>query len=400
VKAVAAAAAALVLVLAPAAAALDTHRFGYERPLRTSGPGPITVEPDGPLYAHSRSDLGDLRILDADGTQVPWRALPIEHGPAPRQVRVLNAGEQDSKAVALLDLGPARQTHNRIELDVPQSGFVGRVQVSGSDDRHTFTTLSTSVIYDVAGAASHARSTTVVFPPSDFRYLSLRASGISRIAGATVSKPSPTTQRIVRHGTVRRLSANPTRLVLDLRFRNVPVDELSVTAETRRYDREAVVAGSNDGRTWLELARTRVFRLTGSVSPPIQLGARDRYLRVTIFNGDDEPLRAVHLRAVARSRALLVEGAHPAPLRIVYGDPAARPPTYDFALLPRAELNLARSRTGRLGAERRNADFEAAPDTRSFAAKHRALVTAALVLAAVVVSLGGLLALRRKAEPT
>ena len=399
-KAALAAAVGTALLLAPAAAALDTHRFRYERTLTPTGTGPIRFEPDGRLYAHSQAEFGDLRILDAAGKQVPWRELPVENVPAPTRVRVLNAGRQDGKAVALLDLGPERRTRDRVELDVPQHGFVARVQVSGSDDRRTFTTLSTSVIYDVAGATSHARSTTVVFPPSDFRYLFLRATGISRIAGATVSRAPPTARRVERRGIVRRVSQNPTRLVLDLRFRKVPVDELYVTAQTRRYDRAAVVAGSNDGRTWVELARTRVFRLTRSVSSPIELDARDRYLRVTIFNGDDEPLRGIHLRAFARSRALLVESGHRGPLRMLYGDPTSGPPSYDFALLPTADLDLGRARPGRLGAEMRNASFEAAPDTRSFAAKHPALVTAVLALAAAVVAFGGFLALRRRAKPS
>ncbi len=385
------------LVLATTAAAFDTHRFRYERTLAPAGPYPVRFEPDGPLYSHSRAGFADLRILDAAGRQVPWRTLPVEEGPAPAAARVLNAGRQDGRAVALLDFGPARRVRDRIELDVPGAGFVGRVEVSGSDDRRTFTLLSTSVIYDIAGAASHARSTTVVFPPSDFRYLLLRARGISRIDGATaLAAPSPA-QRVVRRGVVRRVSANPTRVVLDLRYRHMPVDELYVTAATKRYDREASVAGSNDGRTWTELARTRVFRLTRSVSSPIDVQARDRFLRVTIFNGDDEPLRGIRLRAVARSRALLVEGGHPGPVHLLYGDPASRPPSYDFVRLPRAELGLGRARPGRLGTEVSNPVFEAPPDTRSFSAKHPAVIAAALALAAAVVALGGFLALRRRA---
>ena len=253
------------------------------------------------------------------------------------------------------------------------------------------------MIYDVRNAAVPARSTTVVFPPSDFRYLFLRATGISRIDGATVAAAPEAAQRIERPGTLRRVSANPTRLVLDLGYRNVPVDELFVSSATRRYDRDATVAGSNDGRTWVDLARTRVFKLSGSVSSPIEVSARHRYLRVTIFNGDDEPLRAVGLRAFARSRALLVEGGHPGPLRLLYGDPQASPPSYDFARLPVAELGLARARTGRLGPEAANASFEPRADTRSFSAKHPAVITAALVLAAAVVAVGGFLALRRRA---
>jgi hypothetical protein len=237
----------------------------------------------------------------------------------------------------------------------------------------------------------------VVFPPSDFRYLFLRATGISRIDGATVAAAPKPAQRIERPGTLRRVSANPTRFVLDLGYRNIPVDELFVVAATPRYDRDATVAGSNDGRNWVDLARTRVFKLSGSVSSPIDLRARHRYLRVTIFNGDDEPLRGLRLRAFAESRALLVEGGHRGPLRVLYGDPQASPPSYDFARLPLADLGLARARPGRLGPEAANPTFELRPDTRSFVAKHPAVITAALVLAAAVVAVGGFLALRQRA---
>ena len=117
---------------------------------------------------------------------------------------------------------------------------------------------------------------------------------------------------------------------------------------------------------------------------------------MTIFNGDDEPLRAIRLRALAQSRALLVEAARHTPLHVLYGDPRARPPEYDFALLPRSELDVARARTGRLGLETLNAAFEPRPDTRSYIARHRGVVSGVLAVAAVAVALGGLLALRRR----
>ena len=386
------------LAVTTVAFALDTSRLRYERTLTPASASavPVSFEPDGPLYSHAQRDFADLRIVDADDKQVPWRGIPKRAAPAARTVTVMNAGRQHRQAVALLDLGPRRKVRDRVQLDVPDNAFVGRVTLSGSDDRKTFTLLSRSVIYDIENAASPARSTTVVFPPSDFRYLSVRASGVSRIDGATVSTGPLPARLIERHGTVRRTSANPTRLVLDLGYRNVPVDQLYVTAATPRYNRAATVEGSNDGHNWTELARTRLFRLTRSVSLPIDLAARDRYLRVTIFNGDDEPLSAVRLRALAQSRALLVEAGHRGSLRVFYGDPLARPPKYDFALLPRSELDLAHARTGRLGLETLNAGFERRPDTRSYTARHPELVSAALAVAAVAVALGGFLALRRR----
>jgi hypothetical protein len=388
------------LAVTTVAFALDTSLLRYQRTLTPASasavPVPVRFEPDGPLYSHAQQNFADLRIVDADGKQIPWRTLPQPRTPAARTVTVLNAGRQHGRAVALLDLGPRRDVRDRVQLDVPDNAFVGRVTLSGSEDRKTFTLLSRSVIYDIENAASPARSTTAAFPPSDFRYLSVRASGVSRIDGATVSTTPAPARLIERHGTVRRTSANPTRLVLDLGYRNVPVDQLYVTAATPRYNRAATVEGSNNGHDWTELARTRVFRLTRSVSSPIDLAARDRYLRVTIFNGDDEPLSAIRLRALAQSRALLVEAGRRGSLRVFYGDPLARPPKYDFALLPRSELSLAHARTGRLGLETLNAGFERRPDTRSYTARHPELVSAALAVAAVAVALGGFLALRRR----
>src|SRR3954451_9423425 len=115
------------------------------------------------------------------------------------------------------------------------------------------------------------------------------------------------------------------------------------------------------------------------------------------FAGGRSRGRGLRWRPPARSRALLAEGGHRGPLRVLYGDPLARPPAYDFALLPRSELDLAHARVGRLGREAVNASFEPRPDTRSFAAKHPAVVSGTLALAAVVVALGGFLALRRRA---
>jgi hypothetical protein len=91
---------------------------------------------------------------------------------------------------------------------------------------------------------------------------------------------------------------------------------------------------------------------------------------------------------------LLAEGGHPGPYRVYYGSGTLAAPSYDFARLPRAALGL--SHAGSLGAEALNPAFLAAPDTRSFAAKHNWLVNGALALAALVVAAGGLVALRRR----
>jgi hypothetical protein len=392
--------ASLAAGVQPAAAAeVNRADFRYLRPL-VAGPGsePVLVEPDGALFEHSLPGFADLRIADARGREVAWRQAPSRRSVAAEAVPVLNSGRQGRFAVALLDLGAQRKVRDRVMLEVPDRGFVGRAVVLGADDRHgPFTRLSATGIYDARGA-QQARSTVAVFGPSDFRYLLVRATGVSRITGASVSgaRERPRLLRRTARSTSLRQDGSRTIVTIDLGFRNVPVDELRITAETARYERPVEILGSGSQQRFVPLGAARIFRFPGSGSAPIPVGAHHRYIRVEVDNGDDAPLRGIEVSAWSRSRALLLEGGHPLPYTAYYGSSRANPPNYDFARLPTGALGAERAVHGRLGPDRENPAFEPPPDTRSFTARHPGLVTAALALAALALSGVGLLALRKR----
>jgi Protein of unknown function (DUF3999) len=389
---------ALVLAAPAAAAGVDRREFRYDRVLRAAPGGPIAFQPDGLLYGHADVGFPDLRIVDAKGEQVPWRPLPEQAPAPPEQVRVLDSGRRGGKAVALLDLGPGHRVHDRVDLAVTGRSFVGRATVLGSDDRRTFTSLGSTRIFDLAGAGGRVRSTAVTFAPSDFRYLELRATGVRRIVGATVSgKPQrlllrPVAARLSRYETGRR-----TVLLVDFHYAHMPVDQLRVTAATPRYDRSIEVEAQDRGERWTLVSSGRIFRYYGRSSPAVVVGVRARRLRITISNGDDPPLRGLHVEALARPERILVEGGHPAPLELLYGGRPRTSPDYDYGRLPTDVLVLDRLRRGSLGLERQIHVFQPLPDTRSFVKKHPVLVDAALALAAAMLGVGGFLALRRRA---
>jgi hypothetical protein len=390
---------ALVLAAPAAAAGVDRREFRYERDLRAAPGGPIAFQPDGPLYGHADVGFPDLRIVDAKGEQVPWRSLPEQAPAPPEQVRVLDSGRRGRQAVALLDLGAGHRVHDRVDLAVTGRSFVGHATVLGSDDRRTFTSLGSTRIFDLAGAGGRVRSTVVTFAPSDFRYLELRATGVRRIVGATVSgKP----QRLVLRPVAAHISSRPegrrTVLAVDLGHAHIPVDRLRLTAATLRYDRSVEVEERDAGeQRWTLVASGRIFRYYGRTSPALAVGVRTRRLRITISNGDDPSLRGLHVEALARPERILVEGGHPAPLELLYGGRPRTSPDYDYGRLPAGVLGLDRLRRGVLGPEKLVHVFQSAPDTRSFVKKHPALVDAALALAAAMLGLGGFLALRRRA---
>ncbi len=384
---------------APAADAqmLDRTDFRYVRTLAAPS-GLVSFEPDGLLFAHAKLEFADLRILDAERRQVAWRPAPAEAPPPPREVRVLNRGTRSGKAVALLDLGPAPGVHDRLELDIPEEDFVGRVQVSGGDDRRTLTRLSTTVVYDIAGAR-HARSTTAVYSPSDFRYLQLTASGIDEIAGAAVSAPAgrPDLEERPLRSVVVDQDGTRTIATIDLDFRRIPVDELRVSAATPLYDRPVLIEGSNDGARWTALAQARIFRFRDSVETSIGIAGRHKFLRVTIENADDAPLEAIRLTPLARPRTILVSAGYTPPYRVFYGNPELRAPRYDFAEAPAGSLHLEPVERATLGAELLNDLYEPPEDERSFFARHPRAVEASLAVTAVVLFVGAFLALRRRA---
>jgi hypothetical protein len=380
------AAAALALAAAPV-----PGDFRWTRTLTAEpGPGPIAFDADPPLFAHAGPDFAGMRVFDAAGAQVPWRPYPQDADPGPRQLRLIDRGRSAGAAVALVDVGPQRRLLRRLELDLPGHGVVGTVTVSGSDDRRSFTTLGSSRVFDLAGAEATARSTVVTFSPSDFRYLRLRATHVASIDGATVVGGLGAASPVPIPATVRGSG-------IDLGGANVPVEQLAVTSSAERYARPVRVQARNPGEPWALVAQGRIFRLYGTPSRPLELDVRARYLRVTIVNGDDPPLPGVRFEPRARPRVILVEGGHPAPLHVMVGGRHRPAPQYEYARLPRGELDLEHVRRSFVGTLELNRDFEPAPDTRSWMRRHPSVVTAALAVAAAMVGLAGVLALRRRA---
>lgn len=391
--------AAFAAALAVAAASdLDETQFRYTRTLAAQPGAPVRFEPDGGLYAHARIDLPDLRIFDARGEQVPWRPEPLPDAVPSQLVGLVARGRLGDIVSVVVDRGPVRDVIDRIALEIPDLVFVGEAVVQGSNSgaEGTYATLSTTPIYGVRGAVD-ARSTTAVFPPTDYRYLLVQARGVSRITAASLSRdPQQTPLEPVEAKERRRDAPRTTVVRLDLGFDRVPVDAIFVRSGTASYVREVTVEGSHSGGGFVPLGSGEVARFPGVDLSKLDVAARHRYLRVTIENGDDAPLDDLRVTAEARPRPLLLAGGYEPPFRLLYGAASLSAPAYDFQRLPAAATGFERAREGTLGPESANDRFEPPGDTRSFFERNDGLVEVALVVAAIVVAAGGLLALRRR----
>ena len=399
---VAATLALLAAVFAASAADVDETQYRYTRVVKAPSGGPVHFEPDGALYGHARVDFPDLRVLDVDGEQVPWRPEPKPATVPTEAVSLVARGRRNGVVSVVVDRGPVRPVIDRIELQVPERVFVGSVVVQGSNTgvEGTYARLSETPIYAVRGAVS-ARSTTAVFPATDYRFLLVQANGVSQITGASVSRdPEQPPLEPVEARVRRRDEERATVVRLDLGYAKVPVDAIRIRSSAPRYVRQVAVEGSNDGVTFVSLSQSKIARFPGVDLSKVALASRHRYLRVTIDNGDDAPLDGLRIVPEAIPRPLLLAGGHRPPFRLLYGAAAVQAPAYDFAQLPAEATGFERARQGVLGPERTNELFKAPADTRSFFERNDSFAEVLLVLAAIVVAVGGLLALgRRTSEP-
>lgn len=388
----------LAAALAAGAADVDEAQFRYTRTLTAPSGDPVSFEPDGSMYGHAKTEFPDLRIIDSDDEQVPWRREPMPARVPSQLVGVVARGRLDGTVSVVVDRGPVRPVVDRIALEIPDRVFVGEVIVQGSNTgaEGSYGTLSTTPIYSVRGAVA-ARSTTAVFPPTDYRFLLIQARGVSDVTGAAVERdPSrPPLVRVDARST-RRDRSRTTVVRLDLGHARVPLDDLRIRSNTPRYVRQVTVEGSNDGTTFVSLSTGEIARFPGVDLSTISLAARHRYLRLTIQNGDDVPLDGLLVTARAKPRPLLLAGGYEPPFRLLYGGATVPAPSYDFARLPAAATEFETAREGILGGESANELFEPPADTRTFFERNDYVIEVALVVAAIVVAAAGLLALRRR----
>lgn len=390
----------LALVAATAAGAeqtIDPQQFRYQRTLSGKAGHPLLVKLDAPLLGHVRPDLSDIRVIDENGAQVPWRTVPEVATPQPVSIPLIDVGRERGVLVALLDLGTDRRVVNRINLQIPGLNFVSKVEVRGSDDRVSFRSLGKTLVYDLSGA-EHSRSTVVTFRPSDLRYLELRARGLPGITSATVGRGDVKQfYRVWKPSTsVRKERGKTTIVTLDLGYR-LPVALLDVRAATPVYERPLEILGSSNGSSWLPLADGRLFRFGGTAQDPIEIDAQARFLRLRIANGDDKPLGAIAVRALADRQTLYVKGGLSTAYRILYGarSRTIAAPDYDLARVPRSALRLDQAVRGRLGAERALA--EASTPAKSLLDRYPWLIEVALALVAIAFGAAGFFVFRSKA---
>jgi hypothetical protein len=378
----------------------------FERAVEVAEPGLVGVRLDRHVYEGARSDLGDLRLLDRTGDDVPY-VLDRGRGPRRPEVRprMRNRGHgAEGSASVILDFGE-RVEKDRLVLRLTGLNFRRHVTIEGSDDGETWTTLVDDAWVFAVPGSEPARYEGVTLPDNDFPLLRVTVAPTSRErmpieilqAWLPADGTGPRHEETLPVGWSRAAEARPgeTWLTLDLGARHQPFEAVVLAVEDERFFREVRSEVRRDTETsssdmpasppvWDSLGADAIYRFEdgGAVREKLRVEARGRAraLRVRVLNGDDRPLVYEGVEVRVPVERLLFHAREGEEYRLSYGAPDREAPQYDLARTLDPAMKAPRAALGppvRLGVE---------ADVLPWTERHPVLLWVGLLL--VVAALG------------
>jgi hypothetical protein len=366
------------------------------------------------LFKEARTNLADLRVVDANGRHVGYVVFDRGRGPEAewRPTELLDVGFVAGEYTQVVaDTGEGDVLHNRVEVTLPTADeeFFTWVEVAASQDLDTWRVVRDKAPLYRFRQKGFGRTVSVHYPRTRDRWLRLRlldgdqAIAVERLRVAErVEDESELVD--IRRSLVRSLESAEGESWWEPagRLPAVPIAAARVETTSEAFHRPVKVSVSEDGKIWRQVGEGQIYRYpadeSGSGEPPaedeptmtrqsLQVDVRNTaapFWRVTVLDRDDPPIADLSVVLLQNRRYVVFRAAAGGAYRLAYGNRLARAPEYEIADLTSRDA-LATARLAELGDEQAN---DAWTSSEPFTERHPALMWAMLILAIAV--LGGL----------
>ena len=327
------------------------QRFSESRRIITDAArsGLIRFALPSDVYGKSMPDLADLRVVDASGAEIPFavdqrlRSTSVAWTDASLSERGFVRGRY-SQAVA--DLGTGGGLHNALAIETSADEFSHWVEVASSDDDKTWRIVrARAPIYRFLsdGLQGHL---AIDFDATRDRWLRIRvldAGGDFPIDACRVANDLTSTPELkaveARLKIAGEAPPQEMRFTADFGAPNIPASAVRFATTTPEFYRTAEISVSDDGESWNDAGQGDIYRdPSAGTSLVVQFPeARGRYWRVTIYNRNDRPLQRASASLLATPRYVSIRVTPHGVYRLLYGNPTATAPQYDFETLTSAD---------------------------------------------------------------
>jgi len=388
----------------------------YSRPIDLQPTATLAyVALDKDVLTHSANELGDLRIIDDAGAELPYvlRLAPFPPKPEVPEQPIRSVIRENSfvpgqYTQVIVDVGPRAKFHHLIHVDTPETDFINWVEVAASDDAHTWRIVKARAPISRFLKENIKGDQNVRYSENNARYLRLHiaeADHVFTVSGVSVYQVTETSQPAAVATSFPLTPAAPpegaadaslTQWTVDLGTESLPVSELEFASDQAEFYRAVRVSNSADGKEWQSVSGGAIYRYNAgdkieeSLHIPLYDSWGPRYWRVQVLNGNDASLTSVLLALATTSRLVVFRPRPERRYRLIYGDARASTPQYDFA----RTLKVTSSETllqARLSGEEETSNYA---DPRPFSERHPELLWLALGIAVVVLGGAAVRALR------
>ena len=383
----------------------------------------LTLTPD--VYNAARPDLGDIRLVNTSGEQVPYVLARPKDTTEKQQYEpdVINRSTNaDKAAIVTLDFGK-KTVKNSIEVITEGNNFRRAVQVEGSNDNIEFFTLVEQAY--VFAVTYNSRFEQVDLPKNDYRYLRITVRPMATEEKSPVidevrafkTEKSFAERRSVEMALIEQKEeekSNSSIYIYDMTYRHLPIREIElevaddsfyryVTIEGRDAETHEVEVYSEDNRQrtrtievkWERIISNTIYRYIDAngqkqqrLAVNIPSGSRVyRYLKITIKNYDDRPVIVKSASAKTIAHKIVFTNTDDVVPTLYVGSETARTPRYDLDYRLSNPLQV-KARIAKLTGIFNNPFFGQIEETpTAWTEKHKVLLL--IIMVVMVLVLGG-----------
>jgi len=359
---------------------------------------------DEQLWAHSRADLGDLRLYAGD-SPVQYALSEQRAGVSSDEVeaRILNLGSIAGHTEFDLDTSGLTE-YDRIHLRIDAQNFVATASVSGGDAPGKAATveLTPSTIYDFT-KEQLGSNFVLKLPPSSFRFLHVKLSAGLRpadVKGATIYNLHEQKATWTKAGACdapqqkARVTAIvchvPEKAPLNRFVINVAPEKVNFRRTVSVEDAKGVQIASGD------ISRVRVNRAGVQVTSEylsVNAARSSGEMTLKIDNGDNPPLAITGAEPLAFEQRIYFDPQGNRSLRLYYGDDKLSAPDYDYARFFHLDSAAV---PAQLSPGSHNAQYSGRPDERPWSDRHPVVLWAAMLAVVAVLAALALRGLRNE----
>lgn len=320
----------------------EAENWQFYKELVPEKEGFALIRLDKEVLRHSRNDLKDLRLVSAQGGEVPYKI--IERKPAIIEtypVRIIDQVVRENEFSAVtLDLSEQGRLHNRVILELSsENDYLRDVYIEGGNDNRTWHSIDKAKLFRVGSSGQD----TVNYSPVSYRYIRVKIDCQGKeplnIAGARVKFIPKRNDdfrilpvEIISDGQDRK--TNTSEVIVDLGVKGIYINSISLQVNSGNFDRPVQISHSYDQKEWQIAGSGRIFNYSwtdytaseDSLTINERLG---RYIKIQIQNGDSPPLTIKGVEVKGRYPALLAD-LNQEKYRLWYGNPGGKIVQYDL----------------------------------------------------------------------